>query len=42
LLIKIKSPLLLFLFGFGRFPKHVTADHKAWLRWARSSKNHHW
>jgi hypothetical protein len=33
--IKIKSKLLLLLFGWGKFPSYVEADHKCWMTWFR-------
>jgi hypothetical protein len=40
--VRITSPLILFLLGWGRFPTYVTADTKLWWRWLTSPKNHHW
>lgn len=40
--IRIKSPLIMFLFGWGRFPSYVEADTKLWWCWAKSPKKHNW
>lgn len=37
-LITIRSPFLLFLFGWGRFPREVTAHPGLWFKWAFKHK----
>lgn len=38
MMIRIKSPFLMFLFGWGHFPSYVEAHHGLWLAWLRSGK----
>jgi hypothetical protein len=33
MMIKIKSPLIMFLFGFGQFPTYVEAGAGLWWQW---------
>jgi hypothetical protein len=32
-LITIRNPFLLFIFGWGKFPREVTAHPGLWLSW---------
>ena len=38
MLIKIKSPLLMVLFGWGIFPSYITASHKLWFSWFKQKR----
>lgn len=41
-LITIRNPFLLFLFGWGKFPREVTAAPGLWFKWMfKHERQHH-
>lgn len=39
--ITIRNPFLLFLFGWGKFPKEVTASVGLWTAWMFKHESQH-
>jgi hypothetical protein len=33
MIVEIRNPLVLRLFGWTQFPSYVKADHKLWVKW---------